>query len=118
MGFFNIFGQAEIHKFPKYGKSEFSQYGKNMGKNKHSKVVGFLNILGEAEVHIWEKWIYLVPEKYGNIFLATLQIKRKWEPMHFSMFANVKIPVKWKYSMESHIISRLWVFEEIRKFLR
>ena len=40
--------------------------------------MGFLNILGEAEIHeipkIWEKWIYLVQEKYGktqSIFFAT-----------------------------------------------
>ena len=28
-----------------------------------------------------------------------------------SMFGNVQIPMKWKYSVESHIIPRLWVFE-------
>ena len=45
--------------------------------------MGFLNISGEAEIHtipkIWEKWIYIVPEKYGktqkfSIFFATPQI--------------------------------------------
>ena len=29
---------------------------------------------------------------------------------------NVQISIKWKYSVESHIIARLWVFEEIRSY--
>ena len=29
---------------------------------------------------------------------------------------NVQIPIKWKYSVESHIIPRLWVFEEVRSY--
>ena len=45
--------------------------------------MGFSNILGKAEIHtipkIWEKWIYLVQNKYGKtqkspIFFATMQI--------------------------------------------
>ena len=32
--------------------------------------MGFLSIVGEAEIHvipkIWEKWIYIVQEKYGK----------------------------------------------------
>ena len=32
------------------------------------------------------------------------------------MFVNVQIPIKWKYSVESHIIPRLWVFEEVRSY--
>ena len=32
------------------------------------------------------------------------------------MFRNVQIPIKWKYSVESHIIPRLRVFEEIRSY--
>ena len=36
--------------------------------------------------------------------------------MEFPMFVTVQIPIKWKYSVESHIISRLWVFEEIRSY--
>ena len=36
--------------------------------------------------------------------------------MEFPMFVNVEIPIKWKYSVESHIISRLWVFEQIRSY--
>ena len=95
-----------------------------MGKNKHSKVMGFSNILGEAEIHAipktWEKWIYKEWEKYGKthkfpILFATLQ--GWWEPMQFLMFGNVKIPIKWKYSVESHMIPKLWVFKEITKLL-
>ena len=33
-----------------------------------------------------------------------------------SMFRNAQIPIKWTYSVESHIIPRLWVFEEIRGY--
>ena len=45
--------------------------------------MGFLNIVGEAEIHMipktWEKWIYIVQEKYGKtqifpIFFTTAQI--------------------------------------------
>ena len=32
------------------------------------------------------------------------------------MFVNVQIPIKWKYSVESNIIPRLWVFEEVRSY--
>ena len=32
------------------------------------------------------------------------------------MFGNAQIPIKWKCSVESHIISRLWAFEEIRSY--
>ena len=39
-------------------------------KKKYSKVIGFLKISGETEIYtipkIWEKWIYLVREKYGE----------------------------------------------------
>ena len=38
-------------QFPKHGKSEFSLYGKSMGKYKHSKFMGFLNISREAKIH-------------------------------------------------------------------
>ena len=41
-----------------------------MGKHKHSKVMGFSNILGDTEIHTipktWEKWIFIVGEKYGK----------------------------------------------------
>ena len=36
--------------------------------------------------------------------------------MQFPMFGNVQIPKKWKYSVESHIIPMLWVFEEIKSY--
>ena len=29
-----------------------------------------------------------------------------------------KIPIKWKYSVENHIILRIWVFEEIRSYYK
>ena len=39
-------------------------------KKNYSKVIGFLKISGETEIYtipkIWEKWIYLVWEKYGE----------------------------------------------------
>ena len=74
-----------------------------MGKQKRFKFMGFLNISGEAEIHtipkIWEKWIYIVQEKYGKtqkspIFFTTSQILSWWEPMQFPMFGNVQIPIK------------------------
>ena len=41
-----------------------------MRKHKHFKVKGFLNFWLEAEIHavpkIWEKWIYVIQEKYGK----------------------------------------------------
>ena len=36
---------------PKHGMSGFPQYGKSMGKNKHSKIMRFLNIPCEVETH-------------------------------------------------------------------
>ena len=36
--------------------------------------------------------------------------------MQSPMFGNVKTPIKRKYSVESHIILKLWVFEEIRSY--
>ena len=32
------------------------------------------------------------------------------------MSGNEQIPIPWKYSVESHIIPRLWVSEEIRSY--
>ena len=37
--------------------------------------------------------------------------------MQSPMSGNVQIPIKWNFSVESHIILRLWVFEEIRRYL-
>ena len=41
-----------------------------MGKYKHFKVKGFLNFWLEAEINavpkIWEKWFFMVQEKYGE----------------------------------------------------
>ena len=65
------------------GKMNSHNTGRVWEKNKHSKVTDLLKISGEAEIHaipkIWEKWIYLVWEKYGktqrfSIFFATLHI--------------------------------------------
>ena len=57
-------------QFPKHGKSGFPLYGKSMEKHKHFKLMDFLNISDEAEIHTisrtWEKWIYIIPEKYGK----------------------------------------------------
>ena len=110
-------------QFQKHRKSGLPKYRKSMGKHKRFRFIGFLNILGEAEIHaspkIWEKWIYIVQEKYGKtqrfpIFFTTSQIYSWREPMQFPTFGNVQIPTKLKYYVESHIIPRLWVFEEIR----
>ena len=38
------------------------------------------------------------------------------EPTQSPMSGNAQIPIKWKYSVESHFILRLWVFEEIRSY--
>ena len=46
-------------------------------------------------------------------YLTDLELMRT---MQFPMFGNVKIPMKWKYCAESHIIPSLWVFEEIRSY--
>ena len=56
--------------------------------------------------------IYLVQEQYGENtetshilrYLADLELI---EPMQFPMFGKVQIPIKWKYSVQSHIIPRL-----------
>ena len=57
-------------QFLKHGKSGFPKYGESMGKHKLFKFMGFLDISGEAEIHTipktWEKWIYIVREKYGK----------------------------------------------------
>ena len=46
-------------RFQKHGKRGFPQYGKSMGKYKHSTFIGSLNLSGEAEIHtiprIWRK---------------------------------------------------------------
>ena len=47
-------------------------------------------------------------------YLADLALIR--ELIEFPMFVNLQIPIKWKYFVESHIIPRLWVFEEIRSY--
>ena len=38
--------------------------------------------------------------------------------MQFSMFGNLQILIKWKYSVDilRHIIPRLWAFDEIRSY--
>ena len=63
----------------------------------------------------------LVRKTYGkihrfSIFFATSQILSLWEPTQSPMSGNAQIPIKWKYSVESHFILRLWVFEEIRSY--
>ena len=53
--------------FPILGESEVSEYGKSMGKDRHSKVMSFSNILDEAEIDTipktWVKWTSIVREK-------------------------------------------------------
>ena len=57
MGFLNVSGETDIHKFPK--TCEKPKYRESMGKSKFSEVMGFLNASGEADIHsipkTWEK---------------------------------------------------------------
>ena len=72
-----------------------------MGKHKHSKVKGFLNFSREAEIHAvpksWDERIPMLREKYEKT-------------------QTFQIPITWKHSVESHIIPKLWAFEEIRTY--
>ena len=81
-----------------------------------------LNVLGEAEIHnspkTWRKWIPLVWDEHGKtqtipqifLYLTDLELTGTHK---IPNFWDMHIPVKQKYSAENHIISRLWVFEEM-----
>ena len=90
MSFWNILGEAEIKKIPKYGKSEFPCYRKSTEKNKHSKTTGFLNISSRAEIHTipktWEKWTPIIQGKYGKA-----QTFQSYGFLKFSSYAPVKL---------------------------
>ena len=46
-------------------------------------------------------------------YLADLQLMRTHA---IPIVWELQIPIKWKYSVESHIIPRMWVFQEIRSY--
>ena len=59
----------------KHGNSEFTKYGKIMGKHKYSKGLGFLHIphysiSRDIETHIipiiWKNWIHIIRGTYGK----------------------------------------------------
>ena len=79
-----------------------------MGKvSSHSKEKIWENI---NILNLWVSLIFHMKQK-------SIYFQKHWKS-GFPMFDNVQIPqnTKWKYSAESHIIPKLWVFEEIRSY--
>ena len=70
--------------------------------------------MGKVNLHSMGKVRVNIEISHSLRYLADLELMR--EPIEFPMFVNVQIPIKWRYSVESHIIPRLWVFEEIRSY--
>ena len=96
-----------------------------MRKPTHSKVMGFLNMSGEEEIHkipkLWDEWVFMFGKSMGkdrdfpdSALLQRFRVSKK--PMQLPVLGNVQIPIKWKYSVKSHKVPRLWVFEEIRSY--
>ena len=96
-------------QFPKHGKRELPQYGKSMGKNKHSKIMKFLNISCEAETHTISKprneRISILRYQYGKTQAiprcrSTLHIKVNGNPSNPQCLGMCKFPyhrgIQWK----------------------
>ena len=90
----------------------------NVGNHKHSKVKAFLNILREAEIHAVPKSGMIEFPCYENSMRKHKHFPGSTLPCRFTvdknspMSVNVQIPIIRKYSVENHIVPRLWVFEK------
>ena len=125
MGFSTILVEAEIHTIPKISKKWIpivrEKYGKTQTfqSNEFLKYFGWCRNpynsqnMGKVNLHSTGKVRENTEISHSLRYLADLALMRTHE---FPMFVNVQIPIKWKYSVESHIIPRLWVFEEIRSY--
>ena len=125
MGFSNSLSEAEMHTIPKIWKKWIpivrEKYGKTQTfqSNRFLKYFGWSRNpynsqnMGKVNLHSTGKVRENTEISHSLRYLADLALMRTHE---FPMFVNVQIPIKWKYSVESHIIPRLWVFEEIRSY--
>ena len=113
-------------QFPKYGKKWIPIVREKYGKTQTFQSNEFLKYsgwskntynsqnMGKVNLHSMGKVRVNTEISHSLRYLADLELMR--EPIEFPMFVNVQIPIKWRYSVESHIIPRLWVFEEIRSY--
>ena len=124
-GFLHVWYEAEIHLVPKAWEKGISIVQEKYGKPQAFQIYEFVKYfgwsknpynfqnMGKVNLHSTEK---IWENTEISHILRYSQIWSWWEPLQFPIFGNVQIPVKWKYSAESHILTRLWIFEEIRSY--
>ena len=81
----------------------------NFGKIENSKVRGFWHIFCEAEIHAiskpWDAPNYHITEEVWEKTISRL--------CRTDLELNLQISIRWRYSVECHIISRVWGLQKI-----
>ena len=126
-GFLNYFGWSRNSYSSQNMEKWIPIVRKKYGKTQTFQINGLLKYfgwsrnpyssqnMGKVNLHSTGKVRENTEISHSLRYLADLALMRTHE---FPMFVNVQIPIKWKYSVESHIIPRLWVFEEIRSYYK